>query len=884
MQMSKTLLLSLFATSIFGVLGCGNPNPSSSAPRAPLGKADNTGSCKSPSGGDYCSGQSAGACYCDDLCQGYGDCCTDKVSVCDTPPTETSARKIEVIFTDPFCDVCTSRDKSVLQARSPIVKKVIELINNAKASIEIAQFTFSVREIEAAIVAAHQREGVEVRMAMDMGQNKQGTVARRLKEAGVDVVFVQGKELGEQDGLLHTKFMLIDGNTLLSGSNNWSSTGTSFNEENTMVIETNGGDPLIAGFACHFAAIRGSNLDGAGSCSGDGFAFTPSSAAYKLIRDEIRLATSTVQVLMHHLTYDNLVKELVNAQKRPGVQVQVIVNLADREEYAGGRWSDLVQAGGQIRYKRSNTSAYQLMHNKLVIIDGTTLINGSGNWSGSGFFNNYENYVRYQDPEVLKAFNGLFARLWSWSLSAASVDGGLSAAQQLKAEGNVYFGSLHAHFSAEAAGQLLDDGKAELTTADGLPVAVEVGSSIQESARYAFEYARDKGRMDFMALTPHCSDSSPDDGATQANMTQSGYEELGQIAGLVTSESGGVFLALEGMEWSTNSTGNHVNVLASSAISKVERGRFDLLYSDFLPNQVSKGDEPIVMFNHAKTFRTNMDTLAGSYDQVFDVNLSEISKSSERKQKFNDYGLDDFAPLNGVLSSWIAGEALPDPLVVEQTLGMLRLASAPYARLMEVTLNRGNEIGHEDGQNPSIVVDAETLETLRRTKVHSDWDYYLARGFRMAPVASHDNHLANWGTGHSSRTAVVAKSLTKAAIYQAIRQREVFASEDQNLELRFYADGRIPMGSAMETTESSLTTQLHLSDPDYDGAYLISVYSGAIGSGIVALKGTSTVTGNGWHDLMVSLPSAAEYVVYLEVLQVGANRMAWTSPIWITRN
>jgi hypothetical protein len=883
MRMLRNLFLALLATSIFGFLGCGNSGPGSSAPRTPLGKADNTGSCKSPSGSDYCGGQSSGDCYCDELCEGYEDCCTDKVEVCDLV-VEPTARTIEVILTDPFCDVCTSRDKSVLKARSPIVKKVIELLDNAEKSVQIAQFTFSVKEIEAAILAAHQREGVEVQMAMDMGQNRSGSVATRLKEAGVDVAFVQGREMGDSDGLLHTKFMLVDGKTLLSGSNNWSSTGTSFNEENTMVIQANSEDPLIRGFTCHFEAIRQSNMDTAGACSGDGFAFTPSSAPYKLIRDEIRSATSTVQVLMHHLTYDKLVKELVNAQKKPGVQVQLIVNLADREDYAGGRWDDLVNAGGQIRYKRSNTSAYQLMHNKLVIIDGKTLINGSGNWSGSGFFNNYENYIRYQEPEVVKVFSGLFARLWSWSLSASSVDGGLSPAQQLNAERKVYFGSLHAHFASEAGGQMLDDGKAQLKDAEGLPVAVDVGSSSRESARYAFEYARDRGRMDFMALTPHCSDLRPEDSANQANMTQGGYEELSQVAGLVTSESGGAFLALEGMEWSTNSTGNHVNILGSSAISKVERGRYDLLYGEFLPTQVNAGDEPIVMFNHAKTFRMNLDTLNGSYDQIFGVNLSEIPKSGERKQKFNDYGLDDFPPLNSVLSSWIAGEVLPDVLEVEQALGTLRVASAPYARLMEVTLNRGNEFGHEDGQNPSLVTDSETLEVSRRTKVHTDWDYYLARGYRMAPVASHDNHLANWGTGHSSRTGVVAASLTKDSLLGAIRQREVFASEDQNLELRFYADGRIPMGSRMETTESSMNTQLHLTDPDYDGEYQLTVYSGTIGSGAMALKGTSTVTGNGWHEVSVSLPSAGEHVVYLEVLQVGANRMAWTAPIWIVRH
>jgi len=47
--------------------------------RAGLGKADDAGSCQ-----DACGGQSDhGACWCDDLCAKYGDCCADKKALCD---------------------------------------------------------------------------------------------------------------------------------------------------------------------------------------------------------------------------------------------------------------------------------------------------------------------------------------------------------------------------------------------------------------------------------------------------------------------------------------------------------------------------------------------------------------------------------------------------------------------------------------------------------------------------------------------------------------------------------------------------------------------------------------------------------------------------------
>jgi Kazal-type serine protease inhibitor domain/Somatomedin B domain len=52
------------------------------AERGPLGKADAVGSCAASD----CDGQAEGGnCYCDDQCAEYGDCCADRVEVCEAP-------------------------------------------------------------------------------------------------------------------------------------------------------------------------------------------------------------------------------------------------------------------------------------------------------------------------------------------------------------------------------------------------------------------------------------------------------------------------------------------------------------------------------------------------------------------------------------------------------------------------------------------------------------------------------------------------------------------------------------------------------------------------------------------------------------------------------
>ncbi len=63
------------------------PDSGPSAERAPLGKADAIGTCAGDDGEpSFCGGKSEGTCWCDELCEAFGDCCDDKAAVCDEEP------------------------------------------------------------------------------------------------------------------------------------------------------------------------------------------------------------------------------------------------------------------------------------------------------------------------------------------------------------------------------------------------------------------------------------------------------------------------------------------------------------------------------------------------------------------------------------------------------------------------------------------------------------------------------------------------------------------------------------------------------------------------------------------------------------------------------
>jgi hypothetical protein len=79
----RTIAIRFLATLAF-MSGCTTETTPSDpgAERSPIGKADQTGSCRAGDE-DFCGGQSDGNCWCDDECEAFGDCCSDKPVACD---------------------------------------------------------------------------------------------------------------------------------------------------------------------------------------------------------------------------------------------------------------------------------------------------------------------------------------------------------------------------------------------------------------------------------------------------------------------------------------------------------------------------------------------------------------------------------------------------------------------------------------------------------------------------------------------------------------------------------------------------------------------------------------------------------------------------------
>ncbi len=121
--------------------------------------------------------------------------------------------------------------------------RVLELIDGAQSSLDIAMYSFSIGSIYDAIEAAVAR-GVKVRMIFETANadrrasDPSSTRSARLERMGVNVRYV--------NKIMHHKFILVDGPrdddaramtaSIASGSANWSNGGATRYDENTLFL------------------------------------------------------------------------------------------------------------------------------------------------------------------------------------------------------------------------------------------------------------------------------------------------------------------------------------------------------------------------------------------------------------------------------------------------------------------------------------------------------------------------------------------------------------------------------------------------------------------------------------------------------------------------
>jgi len=130
--------------------------------------------------------------------------------------------------------------------------------------------------------------------------------------------------------------------------------------------------------------------------------FTPGEDCTSLIVRELDAAGKSILVQAYSFTSAPIAKALVSAHGR-GVDVRVILDKSQRSErYSSARF--LVNAG----IPTWIDDKVAIAHNKVMVIDGATVITGSFNFTKSAQERNAENLLILQDPELAAQY----ARNW----------------------------------------------------------------------------------------------------------------------------------------------------------------------------------------------------------------------------------------------------------------------------------------------------------------------------------------------------------------------------------------------------------------------------------------------------------------------------------------
>ena len=155
-----------------------------------------------------------------------------------------------------------------------------------------------------------------------------------------------------------------------------------------------------------------------------------------------------------------------------------------------------------------------------------------------------------------------------------------------------------------------------------------------------------------------------------------------------------------------------------------------------------------------------------------------------------------------------------------------------------------------------------------------DCEYYdlaLDKGWHVAPTNNQNNHNGQWGDASDARTVVLAKSLTEEALYAAMKDRRVYATQDSDLAIYYELNGTV-MGSILPKSEKAEIT-VFLSDPTDEAIGNVEVVTD--GGAVLVSEYVETPS----QVLELSASGGHSYY-YLRITQPDGD-VAVTAPVWM---
>lgn len=273
-------------------------------------------------------------------------------------------------------------------------------IDAARLTVDVAIYDLNLWSIRDALLAAHRR-GVQVRMVTE-SDNRDRPEFDELADAGIPI-------LGDRrEGLMHHKFVVIDGFQVWTGSMNFT-LGSAYNGNNNLLRVDS--TRLAENYTHEFEEMFTDDLFGDASARGDtpnpavtldGVQvenyFSPDDGVEQHIVDLINNAEQSVYFMTFSFTSNAIGAALLLAQQR-GVEVAGVMETTQADN-PGSEYEALLDAGIDVRLDGIPGD----MHHKVFIIDGEVVITGSYNFSRAAEETNDENVLIIHSVAVAELY------------------------------------------------------------------------------------------------------------------------------------------------------------------------------------------------------------------------------------------------------------------------------------------------------------------------------------------------------------------------------------------------------------------------------------------------------------------------------------------------
>jgi phosphatidylserine/phosphatidylglycerophosphate/cardiolipin synthase-like enzyme len=319
-------------------------------------------------------------------------------------PAGPGAQWYEIYFTDPTCP-----DES--QRTGGLDEVVAADLLLARRQVDVAAYDLDAEPVVEALIELEGR-GVFVRVVTDEDNADQSSI-RRLRRNGISVVE------DERSALMHNKFIIIDNRYLWVGSMNLTSNGAYCNNNNFVRLDA----PQIAfNYRAEMEEMYDDRSFGPTSPDNalnkiveiDGVRvenyFASEDHVAPIIGQKIATARDEVLFMAFSFTHEDIGEAMID-RAEAGIQVRGVFETVGSDtdfsyypEMDGMRLPNL-----QVRQDGNN----RLMHHKVIIIDGRTVIFGSFNFTGNANDSNDENVLIIEDTTFAGYFVAEFQGIWA---------------------------------------------------------------------------------------------------------------------------------------------------------------------------------------------------------------------------------------------------------------------------------------------------------------------------------------------------------------------------------------------------------------------------------------------------------------------------------------